>query len=183
MYIDFAQPFSLPPFWLNHPVTVLDRKAGSMSAAAAAGNLYQSPLRLKFGSEGEDAWWTLPYDPVMSISGKNTIVRRNVLKNYSDRNERRGTVKELWCLDDYEINIAGVLIGRDGEMPTDDIVKLRKYCEGRESVDVESDLFCLFNICRMSIESFELPFTKGCENQAYTLKGYSDDKFDLLIKE
>jgi hypothetical protein len=30
-------------------------------------------------------------------------------------------------------------------------------------------------------ENFELPHTKGVENQAYQIKAYSDDVFDLLI--
>jgi hypothetical protein len=39
----------------------------------------------------------------------------------------------------------------------------------------------IFNIERLVIEDFSLPFTKGVENQMYTIKAYSDDLFDLLI--
>lgn len=165
------------------PVRVLSYdKAESLSEVEAMGNLWQCPLRMKFENESADRWWTLPYDPVVSVSGKNTVVRRNVLKNFSDRGARRGTVKELWSLDDYEINIAGVLMGNDGALPESDLLKLRKYCEGRKPVEVECALFRVFNITRVAIESYELPFTKGNENQAYSLKCYSDDRLELLIK-
>jgi hypothetical protein len=35
----------------------------------------------------------------------------------------------------------------------------------------------------MAIEDYALPFTKGVENQMYTIKAYSDDMFDLLVKD
>ncbi len=37
----------------------------------------------------------------------------------------------------------------------------------------------------MAIESYELPFTKGIENQMFTIKGYSDeiDYDDLFIEK
>ena len=147
------------------------------------GNLYQCPVRIKWADESDDSWWTFPFDPVVSVSGKNIIVRRNVLKQNNEDNTRRGSVKEGWSQDDYEVNIAGVLMDVNGELPEDDLRQLRRYCEARKVIEVESDLFCLFNINRLAVESFELPFTKGKENQMYAIKAYSDDTFDLLIKE
>jgi hypothetical protein len=105
------------------------------------------------------------------------------LKQAEKDSSRRGTIKEAWSQDDYEVNIAGVFIGENGEMPENDLRKFRRYCEERKLIDVESDLFCLFNINHLAVESFELPFTKGVENQMYTIKAYSDDTFDLLVKE
>jgi hypothetical protein len=116
----------------------------------------------------------------MSVTGRNIIVRRNVLK--ADNN-RRGSVKETWSQDDYEINIAGVFIGENGKRPESDLRKLRTYFEQRKPVLVSSDLFSIFNIEKLAIEDYALPFTKGVENQMFTIKGYSDDMFDLLIKD
>lgn len=180
IYLNIATGFNLPPYWLNRPVKVLNpATASSKELGDYLGNLYQCPVRIKW--ENESIFWTLPFDPVVSISGKNIIVRRNVLKQNQHNNTRRGSIKEAWSQDDYEINIAGVLIGKNGEFPVEYLLKLRNYCEARKVIDVESDLFCLFNIGKLAIESFDLPFTKGIENQMYSLKAYSDDNFNLLV--
>ena len=140
-------------------------------------------MRVKLSSEDDSKWWTLPLDPVISVSGKNTIIRRHVLKvDNTDDGTRRGTVKELWSQDDYEVNIAGVLIGA-GDLPEDELRKLRGYMEARKVLNIQSRLLGLFGITRLAIEDYSLPFTKGMENQMYTIKGYSDDMEKLLIED
>jgi hypothetical protein len=131
--------------------------------------------------EGDLEWFTFPLDPVISITGKNLLVRRNILK--ADESVlRRGTVKELWSQDDYEVNIAGVFMG-EGELPEFHLRKLRDFCEARAIVEVESVLFSIFGITRLAIEDYSLPFTKGIENQSWSLKAYSDESFDLIVEE
>lgn len=177
IYFDFATGFNLPPFWRNSPVRILEPAKAGEASQKYQGNLYQVPVELKWEDESE--WQRLPFDPVVSVTGKNVIVRRTPLKAHPDR-PRRGSVKELWTQDDYEINIAGVFIGEDGEYPESDLRKLRRYCEGRKTVEIRSPLLTIFNIERLAVESYALPFTKGIENQMYTIKGYSDDLFDML---
>ena len=182
IYLNVATGFNLPPFWLNRPVHVLDpQTADSTELSEYLGNLYQCPLEIKWENESE--WWRLPFDPVISISGKNIIVRRNVLKQPLGTGTRRGTVKEAWSQDDYEVNIAGVFMGKDNELPENDLRKFRQYCEERKLIEVKNDLFTLFNIGFLAIESFDLPFTKGVENQMYTIRAFSDDNFELLVHE
>ena len=142
------------------------------------------PLAISWESEEEQ--WFLPFDPVITVRGRNEIVKRSVLKVKTGDKERRGTVKELWSQGDYEVSIAGVLMsGEEGKLPKDDIRKLRGYCEGRESVEVSSPLLTLFGIRRLAIESFEFPHTAGMGNQMYALTCSSDDfyKESLLIAE
>ena len=105
------------------------------------------------------------------------------VKNATDTLAAAIDADPTWAQDDYEINIAGVFMGENGELPENDLRKFRRYCEARKLIEVQSDLFTLFNISQLAIESFELPFTKGVENQMYTIKAYSDDNFDLLVKE
>jgi hypothetical protein len=202
IYIPFALGFNLPPYWLNRRVTILghDDTDGADAGVSVVkeiqdeyikddedvikgrylGNLYQAPLSIKLESESE--WWKLPFDPVMSVTGKNIIIRRNVLK-IDGSNNRRGSIKEIWSQDDYEVNIAGVLIGEDGKRPEADLMKLRTYFEAREPILVSNELFRIFNIERLAIENYALPSTKGIENQTFTIKAYSNDMFELLIKD
>ncbi|MDR1459641.1 MAG: DUF6046 domain-containing protein [Bacteroidales bacterium] len=174
VYVDKALGFNLPPYWKNQPVEIVDKSTG-IKQDYAIGKLYQDPLSIKW--EDETQWWDFPLDPVLSISGKNTIVRRNVLKINNNGN-RRGSVKEIWSQDDYEIEIAGVLIGATDE----NVYTLRRYLEARKTIEVMNGLLTTFNIVKIAIESYSLPFTKGLENQMYTIKAYSDDAFDLITK-
>ena len=74
MFINFATGWTLPPFWLNHPVHVLkEDEAWKMTQAELTGNLYQCPLRLKLKTDPESAMWTLPFDPVISIQGGKDV--------------------------------------------------------------------------------------------------------------
>lgn len=183
MFIDFAQPISLPPYWLNHPEVVRRYEYDMPKRAEVLSVPHACPVKMKW--ESEEDWWQLPIEPVVVINGKNKIVKRNVLKTPDDAS-RRGTVKELWSQDDYDISMAGVFISTNGKLPEADLRKLRAYCEARESVEVQSPLFTLFNIRRMAIEDYQFPFTKGLENQMFSIKASSDD-FDennlLIIKK
>ena len=138
------------------------------------------PLRIKLAEEAE--FWQLPVEPLITINGENTIIRRNVAKS-GTLSDTRGTVKERWSQDDYQITINGILYGKnsDTEYPESDVEKLRYYCEAREALLVECELFKIFNITRMVIESYELPFTKGENRQEYSITAYSDSLFELLI--
>lgn len=191
IYIDFKAGFNLPPYWLNHPQVVKQFNEGSganelykkYAAQALLGNPCAAPLKIKWEEETENEWWEFPIEPVITITCKNIIVRRNVLKQDSV-GTRRGSVKETWSQDDYEVSIAGLLISKDASaLPESEIRTLRRYFEGRKVIQVKSDLFTLFNIEQLVIEDFSLPFTKGIENQMFTLKCYSDEVFNLLYED
>jgi hypothetical protein len=195
IYINNALGFDLPPYFLQNKEVVQRVKENeirrlndivpgvenNVRPEELLGTLHFDEVRIRRDEEGED-WWTLPLDPVVSVTGKNNLVRRQVLKTDSTDNSRRGTVKELWSRDDYEVNIAGVLIGA-GDLPEDGLRRLRGYLEARKILHIQSRLLGLFGIDRLAVEDWSLPFTKGMENQMYTIKGYSDDLFDLLIKD
>ena len=179
MFLNIAKPFALVPFWLNHSVHVWKPEDNHGQAADLTGTMWQVPLRFSWDEEN---WWNFPIDPVISISGGNTIVRQNCLKQPSDQHERRGSIKEVWGQNDYEIQIGGILSDADDEIPYDDLVKLRAFCEERKTVYVECDLFEPFNIQRIAIHSYEFQHTAGRGNQTFTIKAYSDDDFSLLIQ-
>lgn len=176
MFIDFAQPFALPPYWLNHPQVVrsMADNIDQSEPAELLGVPHACPLSLRGASEKD--WWQLPIEPVLTVNGKNTVVKRSVLKVWGSKGERRGTVKELWTQDDYEVNISGIFISDDdNRLPERDIRRLRGYCEAREPLYVMNNLFTLFNIDRIVIESYSFPFTHGIANQMFNIKASSDN--------
>jgi len=140
------------------------------------GTFFLVPVRLRLDREGESGGFQLPLDPLLSISGKNIIRRRYVAKS-----KMRGSIKETWSQDDYEITIAGLLQDDDQSMLDSYITTLRTYMEAAEAVHITCGILNnVFNITRIAIESYDFPFTKGMENQAFTIKAYSDDNYQLL---
>lgn len=134
------------------------------------------PLRLKLHSQSD--WWLLPVEPLITISGRNILVKRNVSKS-----KMRGSIKERWAQDDYQIQISGLFTKTDTfQYPVEDIKRLRAICEAREPVDVLSPCFENMDINRIVIESFDFPHTKGEENQNWSITAYSDDDWELLLE-
>ncbi len=183
IFIPFAQPIELPPYWLNHPQVVQQYSPGNLlpEQASVLNVPHACPLSIKWSDEAE--WWQLPIEPVVTISCKNIITKRTVLKADESDVQRRGSVKELWTQDDYEVSISGLFINDKEELPEDDLRKLRKYCEGRKVIEVMSPLFTLFNITKLAIEDYQFPFTKGISAQMFSIKAVSDDwgEDNLLI--
>lgn len=132
------------------------------------------PLSMRIEQEGEEEW-LLPFEPLVSVTGKNIIVRRQVNKG-----KVRGSIKERWTQDDYSIKIEGILMGKDNDYPEEDVARLRKFCEAAK-VEVYSPLLEIFGITRMVIEQYDFPMTTGSNNQNYSLSCHSDDIYKLLL--
>ncbi|WP_417289609.1 DUF6046 domain-containing protein [Corallibacter sp.] len=132
--------------------------------------------------------YLLPYEPMINISGKNTIVRRNVAKaKTKGGRELGGSIKERWNQGDYEITITGVLIGSiltgnvEDCFPREDFEKLRDFMTAPKSLRVYCEPLQLLGINQVVIEDFDFPFTKGENVQAYEIKCYSDFDYKLLL--
>ena len=120
--------------------------------------------------------WQMPCDPVISVQCRNVITRRYVAKS-----QMRGSIKERWSQDDYEIDISGALTADSPEELADMVATLREILERKEAVPVVCDfLQDHYDVTRMAVESFSFPFTKGATNQQFTIKAYSDDGYTLL---
>lgn len=185
--IGFAFPFFIP---LKTVVRVpsIDKDGKTVDASLqdkvnaglkSLGSTYwQVPLTMWLRTETEDEGFKLPLDPLISLSGKNIIVRRNVSKS-----DNRGSIKERWSQDDYEITITGILSSDENNDVQQYVDYLLGYCEAKNEIDIKCDLINnIFKINKIAIESYDFPFTKGVENQAFTIKAYSDDVYNLLIK-
>jgi len=122
--------------------------------------------------------WQLPNEPVISISGKKTIVETPLAGN-----SRRGTVKELINTEDYEIKIKGVIINeKDDAYPLDEVAKLVKLFELNKSILIVNMLTDRLEITQVVIRSLDLPEMVGVQNaQSYVLSCVSDEDF-ILVK-
>lgn len=134
-------------------------------------------------------FFRLPYEPLISISGKNVIAKRRVAKwNAENAKQLTGTIKERWSQDDYEITITGVLMGSllRGNMedcfPKADFQKLKEVLTHAKHIKVNCAPLELLGINDIVIDDFSFPFTKGENVQAYEIKACSDFTYNLLMK-
>lgn len=168
---------NLPPILFKDKIVIINysKADGTLTVNGDGPMMVRKQFPVILTAPGLDSF-AFPIDPFISVSFKNIITRRSVAKG-----DKRGTVKERWTEDDAEINISGVLISENGKYPAD-VLKLKKYFETRQAIDVQCRLLNDLDITSIVIASFDLPFTKGAENQAFTIKAYSDDVFNLLIE-
>jgi hypothetical protein len=136
------------------------------------------PVSLKLSTWAD--WWTVPIEPLVSVSGGNIIAKRTVAKG-----KHRGSIKERWAQDDYQVTLEGSLINRDSdyEMPEADIMKLREVCEAKEAVQIQCDMLKVFDIYKIVVETYDFPHTSGDNRQSYSIKAVSDDLTDALMEE
>lgn len=171
---------AIPPFFIPRTEDVITQVSdleGIRGELSTIGIVHsQMPFRIKKMDEQE--WFLLPIEPLVSISGKNTIVRRSVAKAKDN-----GTVKERWSQDDYTVTIQGVISGSSGNAyPEEDVKRMIGYFSERQSIEVSQDILLLFGIKFLAIESASFPHTKGLNNQNFEIKAYSDNNIELLIE-
>lgn len=180
----------LPPYWdfrrvrphaperdaypdLTH---LSDQELTDLVRANALGVPMVLPLILAPASSPSDEY-LLPYEPMITVSGKNIIAKR-----YVSKGRIRGSIKERWTQDDYDIKVEGILISRHGVYPSEEVSRLRQLCEAGQLI-ATSPLLELLGISRIVIESWELPHTSGEANQNYRLRCLSDDIYKLLLSK
>ena len=188
-----AVGFSLPPIIpLRTVVRVQDEK--SVEGSAELQNRLKSglvenlnwivPLTFQSitfkdpftGTSKKLADFKLPFDPIVTFSSKNVISKR-----YVSKGSRRGTIKEYWKADDWDITITGIIIEENLSTKANYLKALRDFCEAPMSIPILCDLFNEMDIHNIAIESYDFPFTKGVENQAFVIKASSDETYTLLI--
>jgi hypothetical protein len=122
--------------------------------------------------------WNLPF-PLITITAKKTLVETPLT-------ERRGTVKELIQLKDYDITIKGFLIAGTNDYPEDLVTTLRNIYEINGTIGIKSPLTDIFLLRSDSsdqvvITELMLPGLKGVKNvEPYEIRLVSDSIFNLI---
>lgn len=170
---------AIPPFFIPRREDIITQVYDAneiMDDYMAAGVVHsQMPMTL-FAMNSQDRF-LLPFEPLVSVSGKNVIARRKVAKS-----RESGTIKERWSRDDYEVTIQGVLTSADRrKYPSGYMRNLLDLFREQRSVEVEQAVLAVFGIRFLTIESVNFPHTKGLENQNYEIRAYSDTPIELLI--
>jgi len=114
---------------------------------------------------------------VMSLSNKKEIVTTKLVN-------RDGSVKEEISLNDWEIDIKGVLVSNDNSYPEKDFTKINEWFKNRIALNIQNarTAICLAGGEKVVITDLRFPEIRGFENtQPYELKLISDIEFSLYI--
>ena len=117
-------------------------------------------------------------EAVVSISGKKNIVETPLVG-------RKGSVKELISIDDYEIKLIGVLENENGDYPEQEHQELVRLWEINEVVKMSCALtdYYLKEDDSVVIKAIEPISVEAQEDiQAFNLTLVSDSPFELEIK-
>lgn len=121
----------------------------------------------------------LPNEPTVFIQGKKRIIETALVGS-----TRKGTVKELISIEDYNVTIRGVALNYQSTKvyPEDTVKDLHDLFLKNESLEVESALTALLGIYRLVIKSVSFPEMIGIQHtQAYEFQCVSDEDFILTI--
>lgn len=151
--------------------------AASNKTSSALG----STLRKK---DAQGRWYFMPIEindteipnAIISIKGKKTIVETAMVG-------RKGTVKELISVDDFDIEIAGVAMDKD--FPDEAIAELNDLYNINEAVSLKCALTDIFldEEDKVVIKSIDFPAMKGYESvQAFKMSLVTDRNFELIVE-
>ncbi len=149
---------------------------------------YYMPVTISYersaGNEGSAGTgttdWDLPH-PVIAINSRKTIVETALT-------ERRGTVKELINVQDYDIVIKGFIINATHEFPEQMVTRLRTIYEQNEPLSIKCPLTDIFLVRpdrkgsdKVVIKELKFPAVTGIKNvRPYELHLVSDEPFNLV---
>jgi hypothetical protein len=156
----------------------LSRFSGSQLLTEHMGKEIWLPVRfVGLPSEFGMSELLLPYTTV-KITGKKTIIKTAL-------SERKGTVKELFSIDDYKISIKGFVIDDKKRVwPEAELSVLKRLWELNESVRLDNALTNVFlNQDRVVIESIDLPEVEGGRKhiRPISMQLESDSIFELNV--
>ena len=121
----------------------------------------------------------MPYT-VVKISGKKGMVKTSLP-------ERKGSVKELYNVDDYSITIKGFAIDDQRRIwPEEQLIALKQIHESEQSIGLDNALINVFLEDmggQVAIESVDLPEVEGGRKHVrpFVLTMESDSVFTLLV--
>jgi hypothetical protein len=171
---------SVPPRYIADDYTA---EPGSENEQKTHSNL--GSLLRKRDAQGK--WYFLPVifehkgkeyeipNAVISLTGKKTIVETPLTG-------RKGTVKELISVNDYEISIAGVAI--DADFPETQIAELNELYNINEAVTLKCALTDIFmeEEDKVVIKSLDFAEMKGTDTaQLIKISAVTDRSFELII--
>ncbi|UDQ54992.1 DUF6046 domain-containing protein [Chryseobacterium indologenes] len=177
-HFDYIGP-PFPNWWQKNKEKYNTPSLNGSVSGIQLGQKYFLTLKV-MDKEGNE--YIFPNEPLISISLTKTIVETATVGK-----ERRGTVKEYICTEDFQISIKGVCMYPENldEYPTEQVKELQKMVEINDSLEVSDnpffEMFGIRNIVIKDIQWDEMAGEQGL--QKYSITAVSDQDFYADLKE
>lgn len=178
-HFDYVGP-AFPQWWgQNKTKFILPSLMGIGSEILLGRPFFQT---LKVSHNGEQ--FVFPNEPLISLGLTKTIVETATVGK-----ERKGTVKEYICTEDYTLSIKGICVNENPEdrdkYPAEQVQELQRLFEINDSINVENNPFLeLFGIRRLVFKSIDWDEMAGQQGlQKYSITAVSDQDFYADLSE
>lgn len=189
-------PYFITPKSSEKQVTQDVVYAGIAQNPNPKGTIYRSLKNRAFnkiGAYGQDIWFPIEFwkSNEKSIEIDACTVAVNLSKTIIKTavSERKGTVHEVFAIDDYKFTIKGFLIGKNRTFPEEQINMLKEFFETTEPVSLHGGYPELFldQSRRVVIATLDFPEVQGKNHwiRPFNLTCESDfisDIEDLIVK-
>lgn len=177
-HFDYIGP-NFPNWWAKNKDKYKTPSLNGIVSGIQMGQKYFTTITV---ADKEGNQYSFPNEPLISISLTKTIVETATVGK-----ERKGTVKEYICTEDYQITLKGVCMNPDDldEYPTEQVREIIRMFEINDSLEVISNPFLeLFGIRNIVLKEKQFDDMAGEQGlQKYTINAVSDQDFYADLKE
>ena len=155
----------------NTPVKTNSNKGTTLYKKDLQGNYYFMPVVFVHAGKEHEIDCAL-----VSITGRKNIIETPLVG-------RKGSVKELINLDDYQVNITGCLLGH-GAWPEERLEEINELYNVNEAIELKCALTDIFfsETDRVVIQELNIPAMNQVEEvQVIEIKCVTDRAFELII--
>ncbi len=119
----------------------------------------------------------LVYETVLiTVNQAKTIVKTNIAGG-------DGTVKEYISLDDYQVQVNGIITGGNGHYPVEDVLALKQMLDAPVNIPVICEYLNRLGIQELIVTDYSLPQVPGgYSQQNFTINLLSDIPIILQLK-
>lgn len=143
----------------------------------------------KIGAYGKDVWFPITFwksnKQVIEIEACTIGVNLTKVITKTVVSERKGTVKEVFSIDDYRFSIKGFLIDKNRVFPENQIMTLKDIFETTEPIELHGGYPEMFldESCKVVITSLDFPEVQGksVHIRPFTMQLESDYIQDLEL--
>ena len=177
-HFDYVGP-AFPNWWATNKTKFVFPSLNGIGKDLILGGRYFTTLKV---ADKKGNQYVFPNEPLLSIGLVKTIVETATVGK-----ERKGTVKEYICTEDYTINIKGVCVNeKDMDIyPTEQVAELKKMFDINEALEVVSNPFLeLFEIRNIVLKDIQFDDMAGEQGlQKFTISAVSDQDFYADLTE
>lgn len=150
---------------------------------SSLGTPVQSNIIFQGGSYVDDkgdtqTWEQLTYNAVLiTVTQAKKIIKTEIAG-------KNGTVKEYIGLDDYNVQVNGIITGANGVHPTDEISKLKAMLDAPVPIKVSCPYLQNLGVMNLVVDTYEIGQSEGGYSyQQFSISFIDDIPTELLISD